>query len=48
MIGSKVMEIIKKRWDENILSKRVIAWISNADLLLDKKEDKFLNFLQPI
>ena len=31
-------------WDENILSKRIIAWISNADLLLDKKEDKFFKF----
>ena len=31
-------------WDENILSKRVIAWISNADLFLDKKEDKFHKF----
>ena len=34
----------KDVWDENILSKRVIAWISNADLLLDKKEDKFFKF----
>ena len=31
-------------WDENILSKRIVAWISNADLFLDKKEDKFLKF----
>tara|TARA_A100001011_G_C14290445_1_gene835933 strand:- start:1263 stop:2600 length:1338 start_codon:yes stop_codon:yes gene_type:complete len=34
----------KEVWDENILSKRIIAWISNADLFLDKKEDKFLKF----
>ena len=34
----------KEIWDENILSKRIIAWISNADLFLDKKEDKFLKF----
>ena len=34
----------KEVWDENILSKRIIAWISNADLFLDKKEDKFHKF----
>ncbi len=34
----------KEIWDENILSKRIIAWISNADLFLDKKEDKFQKF----
>ena len=33
----------KDVWDENILSKRIIAWISNADLLLDKKK-KFFKF----
>ena len=31
----------KEVWDENILSKRVIAWISNADLFLDKKKINF-------
>ncbi len=31
----------KDIWNENLLSKRTIAWISNADIILVNKEDKF-------
>ena len=31
----------KDIWDENIVSKRMMAWISNADIFLDQKEDTF-------
>ena len=31
----------KDIWNENLLSKRTIAWISNADIILHNKEDKF-------
>ena len=34
----------KDIWNENILSKRTIAWISNADIFLTKSEDKFQKF----
>ena len=28
-------------WNDNIISKRTIAWISNADIILDRNDDKF-------
>ena len=31
----------KNIWNENILSKRLIAWISNADIILSKHDEKF-------
>ena len=31
----------KNIWNENILSKRLIAWISNADIILSKDDEKF-------
>ena len=31
----------KDIWNENLLSKRTMAWISNADIILVGKEDKF-------
>ena len=31
----------KDIWSENLLSKRTIAWISNADIILVNKDDKF-------
>tara|TARA_A100001011_G_scaffold392716_1_gene480887 strand:- start:2253 stop:3902 length:1650 start_codon:yes stop_codon:yes gene_type:complete len=31
----------KNIWNENVLSKRLIAWISNADIILIKNEDRF-------
>ena len=34
----------KDIWSENIISKRTIAWISNADIFLDRKDDKFQKF----
>ena len=34
----------KDIWDENIISKRIIAWISNADIFLDREEDRFQKF----
>ncbi len=31
----------KDIWNENLLSKRTMAWISNADIILTSKDDKF-------
>ena len=31
----------KDIWNENLLSKRTMAWISNADIILGNKEDRF-------
>ncbi len=31
----------KDIWNENLLSKRIMAWISNADIILTNKEDRF-------
>ena len=31
----------KDIWNENVLSKRTIAWVSNADIILSKQDDRF-------
>tara|TARA_Y100000816_G_C26101028_1_gene583496 strand:- start:1060 stop:2709 length:1650 start_codon:yes stop_codon:yes gene_type:complete len=31
----------KDIWNEDIVSKRIMTWISNADIFLDRKEDRF-------
>ena len=37
----KILEIIKRYMEGKPLSKRTIAWISNADIILVNKDDKF-------